>query len=68
MMGIMQACGFKSPKDITLEKLFRQLDILPLIAHGASDIENIKVGSVKILQQHDEKYKRKVNRKQVAVM
>lgn len=68
MIGIMQACGFRNPKDITLEKLFRRLDMLPLIAQGANGDENENGGKLKILRQHDEKYRRKIDRKQEAIM
>jgi len=68
MINIMKTCGFKNLHDITMEKLFRWLDVLPLIAAEQSNELHTELGSVKILKQHDIKYKRTINSKQAAIL
>lgn len=68
MIEIMENCGFKNLHDITLEKLFRGLDMLPLIAVDKSHKHNSDMNPVKIMNRQDEKYKRNSIRKRVAIL
>ena len=67
MINIMKVCGFKNRNDITLAKLFSQLDMLPLKATEGSYNHKTNMGSVKIMNQSYIKLKGNTARKHAAV-